>query len=392
MLTGLGMTETAPFAICANARRRRSRATSACPRRACELKLVPLDGKTEVRYRGPNVMPGYWRAPEQTREAFDDEGFYRTGDAVKLDRRRATRAAACCSTAASPRTSSSSPAPSSASARCARRSSSLPATPACRTWWSTGINRDEIGLLIFPRARRLPCAVAGSPPTAPLPEVLHSAPVRAFFQDLVDRLWRAGTGSANRRGARLRAGRAAVDRQGRGHRQGLDQPARRAHAPRRAGRAPVRRPRRRRDRAALSPAPSLARPRTRLRVTIQFGDCDPPASSSIRIPALDGRRLADVLHGSAACRRGANWQDARHRRHAAARDQAPVRQRRHLRRGRSTIATQVDDGAPRCSSEHRVMRGAGADLRKAPRLRAFVRRDAQARPAARDPVPEDIGA
>jgi feruloyl-CoA synthase len=39
-------------------------------------------GKTEIRFRGPNVMPGYWRMPEQTAEAFDDEGFYRTGDAV----------------------------------------------------------------------------------------------------------------------------------------------------------------------------------------------------------------------------------------------------------------------------------------------------------------------
>ena len=42
------------------------------------------DGKLEVRYRGPNVTPGYWRAPEQTAEGFDDEGFYCSGDALKL--------------------------------------------------------------------------------------------------------------------------------------------------------------------------------------------------------------------------------------------------------------------------------------------------------------------
>ncbi len=44
---------------------------------------MPLDGKAEVRFRGPNVMPGYWREPELTAAAFDEEGYYRTGDAAK---------------------------------------------------------------------------------------------------------------------------------------------------------------------------------------------------------------------------------------------------------------------------------------------------------------------
>jgi feruloyl-CoA synthase len=50
----------------------------------CELKLVPSGGKLEVRVRGPNVTPGYHRRPELTAEAFDDEGFYRIGDAVRF--------------------------------------------------------------------------------------------------------------------------------------------------------------------------------------------------------------------------------------------------------------------------------------------------------------------
>ena len=48
-----------------------------------EAKLVPNNGKLEVRARGPNVTPGYWRQPDLTAAAFDDEGFYKFGDAIK---------------------------------------------------------------------------------------------------------------------------------------------------------------------------------------------------------------------------------------------------------------------------------------------------------------------
>jgi feruloyl-CoA synthase len=50
----------------------------------CELKLVPNAGKLEVRVRGPNVMPAYHQRPDLTKAAFDEEGFYRIGDAVKF--------------------------------------------------------------------------------------------------------------------------------------------------------------------------------------------------------------------------------------------------------------------------------------------------------------------
>ena len=48
------------------------------------LKLVPGEGKLEVRYQGPGVTPGYWRAPELTAAAFDEGGFFRSGDAVRF--------------------------------------------------------------------------------------------------------------------------------------------------------------------------------------------------------------------------------------------------------------------------------------------------------------------
>jgi feruloyl-CoA synthase len=50
----------------------------------CELKLVPNAGKLEVRVRGPHVMPGYFKRPDLTQAAFDEERFYRIGDAVRF--------------------------------------------------------------------------------------------------------------------------------------------------------------------------------------------------------------------------------------------------------------------------------------------------------------------
>lgn len=83
MMTGLGATETAPFALCANRDSRRSGLVG-LPAPGVELKLVPCRQKLEARIRGPNVTPGYWRQPELTAGAFDDEGFYRLGDALRF--------------------------------------------------------------------------------------------------------------------------------------------------------------------------------------------------------------------------------------------------------------------------------------------------------------------
>lgn len=52
-------------------------------------KLVPAGDRYELRVKGPNIMPGYWRNPEATAEAFDEEGFFKTGDAARwVDERR----------------------------------------------------------------------------------------------------------------------------------------------------------------------------------------------------------------------------------------------------------------------------------------------------------------
>ena len=83
MITGLGMTETAPFAVVANWEAGQSGGIGH-PAVGVEMRLAPVEGKLEVRYRGPSVTPGFWRQEALTREAFDEEGFYRSGDAARF--------------------------------------------------------------------------------------------------------------------------------------------------------------------------------------------------------------------------------------------------------------------------------------------------------------------
>ncbi|HVG50713.1 MAG TPA: feruloyl-CoA synthase [Xanthobacteraceae bacterium] len=83
-LTGVGSTETAPYAIGRTWESVRA-ANVGLPGLDVEAKLVPNDGKLELRLRGPNILPGYWRDPELTKNAFDEEGFYRIGDAVAFE-------------------------------------------------------------------------------------------------------------------------------------------------------------------------------------------------------------------------------------------------------------------------------------------------------------------
>lgn len=82
IITGYGSTETAPFAFTTT-----WPVTEAghigLPAAGMTIKLVPDGDKTELRLKGPNVTPGYWRDDQKTKEAFDEEGFYKIGDAIK---------------------------------------------------------------------------------------------------------------------------------------------------------------------------------------------------------------------------------------------------------------------------------------------------------------------
>src|SRR5262245_916372 len=83
MLSGWGATETAPLAAIVHFPIDRA-GVIGNPAPGIELKLLPSGSKLEVRVRGPNVTPGYYRNAELTRDAFDEEGFYKIGDAMRL--------------------------------------------------------------------------------------------------------------------------------------------------------------------------------------------------------------------------------------------------------------------------------------------------------------------
>ena len=199
MLTGLGMTETAPFAVCANAEEVKS-GHIGLPAPGMELKLVPVgnqrDGdKTEVRYRGPNVTPGYWRAPELTAEAFDDEGFYCSGDAVKpIDAANPGRGLAFDGRTAEDFKLSTG---TFVSVGPLRAKVIAAGDPCVQDVAVAGINRDEIGVLIFPRLDGCRI-VSGLPDSASADEVMNAPALRQFFQRMVNALYASGTGSATR--------------------------------------------------------------------------------------------------------------------------------------------------------------------------------------------------
>jgi feruloyl-CoA synthase len=91
MISGWGLTETAPGSLILN-RHNAEIGNIGPPMPGQEVKLVPNGGKLEIRVRGPNITPGYWRMPDLTRQAFDEEGYFITGDAVTfVDEANASR-------------------------------------------------------------------------------------------------------------------------------------------------------------------------------------------------------------------------------------------------------------------------------------------------------------
>ena len=81
LVTGLGATESAPFALCAGDSDF-SGGRIGVPAPGVRLKLAPVGRQFEARLKGPNITPGYWHDAGLTAAAFDEEGFYKLGDAL----------------------------------------------------------------------------------------------------------------------------------------------------------------------------------------------------------------------------------------------------------------------------------------------------------------------
>ncbi len=193
MGTGLGMTESAPFGLFVTNPNVKA-GYLGVPTPGMELKLVPIDGKIEVRYRGPNVTPGYWRNAEATRESFDEEGFFKTGDAIlwidetdvhqglRFDGRIAEDFKLATGTFVS--------------VGPMRAKIIAAGAPYVQDVVITGINLKEVGALIFPTqaVRQLAQLTAD----ASLSQVLESPAVQAHFKTVFEHLNKSATGSASR--------------------------------------------------------------------------------------------------------------------------------------------------------------------------------------------------
>ncbi|ARV19084.1 Long-chain-fatty-acid--CoA ligase FadD15 [Curvibacter sp. AEP1-3] len=193
MATGLGMTESSPSAMFVNSPDVAS-GDIGVPVPGMTLKLVDVDGKTEVRYRGPNVTPGYWRSDAATRDAFDEEGYLCTGDAVKwiseADIHRGLRFDGRIAEDFKLSTGTF------VSVGPMRAKIVVSGAPYIQDAVITGLNRKEVGALLFLSAA---CRdVANLPAEAPWADVVQSAPVRQRIEAIVDQLAREATGSASR--------------------------------------------------------------------------------------------------------------------------------------------------------------------------------------------------
>ena len=193
MGTGLGMTESSPFAVFVTSPDVKS-GHIGLPTPGMELKLVPTDGKTEIRYKGPNVTPGYWRGPEATAESFDEEGFFHTGDAVAwIDENDVHKGLRFDGRIAEDFKLSTG---TFVSVGPLRAKIIGAGAPYVQDAVITGLNRGEVGALLFPtQAIR---TLAGLPDGAALKDVLESAPVQSHLQRVLNELAATATGSANR--------------------------------------------------------------------------------------------------------------------------------------------------------------------------------------------------
>nr|WP_137819707.1 feruloyl-CoA synthase [Pseudomonas sp. 2FG] len=194
MMAGIGMTETSPSCTFTTGPLSMAGYVG-LPAPGCEVKLVPVDGKFEGRFRGPHVMPGYWRSPEQSAAAFDEEGYYCSGDALKLADPECPELGLMFDGRIAEDFKLNTGVFVSVGPLRARVI--MAGAPYIQDVVVTAPNRECIGLLVFPQLAA--CReLAGLGGDAAPEQVLASAKVRDWLGELLERLNLQATGSASR--------------------------------------------------------------------------------------------------------------------------------------------------------------------------------------------------
>ena len=195
MVTGLGATETAPMAIQATWDTDQP-GVIGIPIPGVEAKLVPQRGKLEARVRGPNVTPGYWRQPELTRRAYDEDGFYKFGDAVRFVDPDDVNKGLLFDGRLSEDFKLATGTWVNVGPLRARILSHF--APYVRDVVITGHDRDELGMLIFADPHACAALCPGRATDGASAEALREPSVRAKFLELMEALASQSTGSSTR--------------------------------------------------------------------------------------------------------------------------------------------------------------------------------------------------
>ena len=193
-VTGLGMTETSPIALFST-RDDNGPGVVGVPVAGLELKLVPHDTSFEVRYRGPNVTPGYWRDPAATSAAFDDQGFFLSGDLVSFIDPERPKAGLHFDGRISEDFKLTSG--TRVNAGKLRLNALEVLRPLANEVVVVGADRKDVRMLIFPDWDAC-AAAAGVDPASPPVRLASGKTLRAIFHERLAEIAAAGTGSSNR--------------------------------------------------------------------------------------------------------------------------------------------------------------------------------------------------
>ena len=193
IITGYGSTETAPFAFTTTWPVEEA-GHIGLPAAGMSVKLVRNAEKLELRLRGPNVTPGYWRDAEKTAETFDDEGYYCIGDAVRFaEPDRLDRGLVFDGRVTEDFKLSTGTWVNFA----ALRSKIIAAcAPLIRDVVITGLDHNFIGAMIFPDMQGC-CRHAGLDEATPPDAIVSRPEVRAHFEAALNSLSQQATGSSN---------------------------------------------------------------------------------------------------------------------------------------------------------------------------------------------------